>query len=106
MMPTWGTADDIKQLNELFDRLKDFSVRNDIPVFLGEFSMCSNKGEPSRMRWLTSVANAAIQRKMIPVLWDTGGLLLRREPYKPHSDLTQLLQAMSHPPATSAPAGK
>jgi endoglucanase len=89
---TWGSPRDVKQLNDLFDTLNAFCTKNDIPAFIGEFSMCSNKEEPSRIRWLTSVARAAIRRKMIPVLWDTGGLLSRRAPYEPKSDLTKLLE--------------
>jgi endoglucanase len=106
MMPTWGTAGDIKDLNGLFDTLNDFCIHNDIPAYIGEFSMCSRKEEPSRLRWLTSVANAAVERKMVPVLWDTGGLVSRRQPYAPSSDLTELVRKMKHPPATTAPAAK
>jgi endoglucanase len=106
MMPTWGSEDDVKQLNELFDRLSDFSVRNDIPVFIGEFSMCSNKEAASSVRWTTSVFTDALKRKMVPVLWDTGGAVSRREPYAPTTELSEMLRNMNQPSARSAPVSK
>ena len=96
MTLTWGTDDDVKQLNQLFDRLNDFCVRNDVPAFIGEFAVCSNKEESSRIRWLSAVANAAKQRKMVPVLWDTGGGVSRREPYAPSHDVTEMLRNLKH----------
>jgi endoglucanase len=91
MQSTWGSQDDVKQLNELFDRLNDFSVRNNIPVFIGEFSLCSNKEKASSVRWTTAVFNAAMKRKMVPVLWDTGGAVSRREPYEPSDHLSEIM---------------
>jgi endoglucanase len=102
MMPTWGSDADVKQLNDLFDRLSEFSTRNDIPVYLGEFSMCSGKEPASSVRWTNSVFEAALKRKMIPVLWDTGGALSRREPYAPSETLIQMLSVMKKSPPPSA----
>ena len=31
MMPTWGSDEDVKQLNELFDRMNDFCVQQRYP---------------------------------------------------------------------------
>jgi endoglucanase len=98
MQPTWGSEEDVRQLNELFDRLKDFSTRNNIPVFLGEFSLCSNKEKASTVRWTTSVFNAALKRKMVPVLWDTGGAVSRREPHAPNEMLSEIMLRNIHPP--------
>jgi endoglucanase len=106
MIPTWGSADNVKQLNQLFDRLNDFCARNDTPAFIGEFSMCSNKELPSRRRWMNAVATAAIERKMVPVVWDTGGGVSRRAPYAPSEDLSELLRNMKHLRAASAPAAE
>lgn len=103
MMPTWGTAENLKQLNDLFDRLNNFCVRNDIPAFIGEFALCSKKELPSCNRWRSAVANATIQRKMVPVLWDTGGEVSRREPYAPSHELMELLRNINQ--AAAAPAG-
>jgi endoglucanase len=97
MIPTWGSPDDVRQLNELFDLLQDFSVRNDIPVFLGEFCVCSDKEAESRLRWTTAVFKAALKRRMVPVLWDTGGAVSRRPPFTPSAELTAMLELTRQP---------
>lgn len=99
MQPTWGSEEDVKQLNELFDRLNDFSVRNKTPVFLGEFSLCSKKDKESTVRWTASVFNAALKRKMVPVLWDTGGAVSRREPFEPSEILSEIILRNMESPA-------
>ena len=106
MKPTWGSADDLNELNKQFDKLNDFCVRNNTPAFIGEFSMCSSKEQASSLRWTSSVFGAALKRKMVPVLWDTGGAVSRRAPYAPSKDLSQMLPNLGHLPAATAPAGK
>ena len=73
MMPSWGTPEDVKQLEDLFDDMKGFCTKNDIPAFIGEFGVTKKKESASRIRWMSAVMNASISRKMVPVLWDTGG---------------------------------
>lgn len=102
MIPTWGTEEDIKLLNTLFDRLRDFSAQNNIPVYLGEFSMCSRKDRASSVLWTTSVFEAALKRKMVPVLWDTGGAVSRRAPYAATTELVDMLRLCQQ--TTSVPA--
>src|SRR4051812_985011 len=75
MMPTWGTPEDVKQLEELFDAMKAFCTRNDLPAFIGEFGVTTTKESASRVRWMSAVMNASVSRRMVPVLWDTGGEL-------------------------------
>lgn len=99
MIPTWGNDADLAQLNELFDRLHAFSKLKDVPVYLGEFSMCSRKDSTSSTLWTTSVFNAALNRNMVPVLWDTGGAISRRPPYAPTAELVELLRS-TNPPAS------
>ncbi|HEY3594396.1 MAG TPA: hypothetical protein VGL13_11000, partial [Polyangiaceae bacterium] len=76
--------------------------RYDIPAFIGEFGVTEKKESASRVRWLSSVMNAAISRKMVPVLWDTGGQVSRRAPYDASSDLTKVLQNVRS--TTSSPS--
>jgi len=59
------------------------------------------------MRWVTAVASAAIERRMVPVLWDTGGAVSRRAPYAPSKELPELLRTMqrANTRSTTAPAG-
>jgi endoglucanase len=92
MQPTWGSEGDLKQLNELFDQLNEFSARHDTPVFLGEFAVCSDKDKLSRVRWTSSVLQAATKRNMVPVLWDTGGAVSRKPPFTPHDELVEVLR--------------
>jgi endoglucanase len=106
MMPTWGSPDDVRQLDQLFDMMADFCTRNDTPAFVGEFGVDSRKESASRVRWMSAVANAARSRKMVPVLWDTGNEVSRREPYSASDDLIQTLRNIAPPPASSAPVGR
>ena len=93
MMPTWGTAKDLAELNGLFDKMEDFGSRHDIPVFVGEFGVVAEKEPASRGRWLSAVTQAALSRKMVPVLWDTGHEVSRLRPYAASKELRQLLDA-------------
>jgi endoglucanase len=97
MMPTWGTPQDYAQLNQLFDQMKGFTIRHDIPAFIGEFNASEKKESASRERWMTAVANAATSRGMIPVLWDTGNDVSRREPYAAGPELAQMLKQLKPP---------
>lgn len=106
MMPTWGTADDVKQLDQLFDMMKDFCTRNDIPAFIGEFGASDKKEAASRARFFTAVNNAAASRKMVPVLWDTGHDVSRNEPYAPSPELVEALQKLTRPGAGAAPTAQ
>jgi endoglucanase len=92
MAPTWGSEADVAELNRLIDAMQEFCKRNDLPAFIGEFGVTDQKEVPSRVRWMTAVAEAALTRKMIPVLWDTGGDISRKAPYAPSEALKQVLQ--------------
>jgi endoglucanase len=94
MQPTWGSKDDIAQLHMLFDRMQEFSERNDIPVFVGEFAPNPSKEVVSRARWMLGVAYEALSRNMVPVLWETGQDISRRPPYSPSPALKIVLQRL------------
>ena len=95
MALTWGSPSDVQELNRLFDMMADFSSKNDIPAFIGEFSVTEKKESASRVRWLSAVMDAALSRKMVPVLWDTGHGISRQPPYAPSADLHQVLQHLA-----------
>jgi endoglucanase len=107
-IPTWGTPDDVKQMDRLFDNMKEFCAHNDIPAFIGEFGVTTkNKEQASRVRWMSGVANASLSRNMVPVLWDTGGEVSRSEPYAATPELLYVLKNLTAAPAptvTVAPA--
>ncbi|HTU68369.1 MAG TPA: glycoside hydrolase family 5 protein [Steroidobacteraceae bacterium] len=92
MRPTWGTKDDVAELTKLFDLMQGFSTRNDIPVFVGEFGATMKKEPESRVRWMSAVMDAALARKMVPVLWDTGGDIARGAPYAASPALSEVLK--------------
>lgn len=98
MAETWGSPGDVAELNRLFDLMRDFCTRNDIPAFIGELNVTEKKEFASRVRWLSAVMNAALSRRMVPVLWDTGGEVSRRPPYAPSAALRQVLGHLAQPP--------
>ena len=77
---TWGTNDDVKELNKKFDMMKSTFIDKGIPVIIGEYgSTTKNKDMKSVRNWLYSVCNAAYSRKILPILWDTPGGFYNRE---------------------------
>jgi len=95
MTPTWGSESDVGELNRLFDMMNAFCAQHDLPAFIGEFSATDKKEAASRVRWMTAVAKAARSRKMVPVLWDTGGEVSRLPPYAAAPTLQQTLQQLA-----------
>jgi endoglucanase len=97
MMPTWGNESQVAELNRLFDMMGEFCTRNDIPAFIGEFGVTDKKESASRVRWMSAVIHAALSRKMVPVLWDTGHEVSRHSPYAATPELLQVLKGLPHP---------
>jgi endoglucanase len=97
MRPTWGTADDFAKLDRNFDKMEAFSKQNDIPAFVGEFAPAYGKDPLSRARWMLGVADAALSRNMVPVLWETGQDISRTPPYAPSRELDVVLQKLHSP---------
>ena len=90
----WGSPSDVAELGRLFDSMQAFCMRNDLPAFIGEFGVTPTKETVSRVRWMSAVINAALSRKMVPVLWETGGDISRSPPYAASPALRQVLQAL------------
>jgi len=95
MALTWGSTGDVAELNRLFDAMQEFCKHNDLPAFIGEFGVTDKKETASRVRWMSAVAEAALSRKMVPVLWDTGGDISRKPPYAPSEALSQVLRKLA-----------
>lgn len=106
MLPTWGTPTDVKQLNQLFDKMRAFCTKNDIPAFIGEYGVTEKKEAASRSRWLSAVATAAASRGMVPVLWDVGHEVTRQSPFTPTPELQDMLRALAQLPPSALPAAK
>jgi len=105
MIPTWGTPEDVHTLTKLFDQMQGFCKQHDLPAFIGEFNASDKKESASRERWLSAVAGAAISRGMVPVLWDTGHEVSRREPHAASPELQRLLENLPQQPADARSAG-
>lgn len=101
---TWGSPSEVAELNRLFDMMAAFCAKHDLPAFIGEFSATDKKESASRVRWMTAVAQAARSRKMVPVLWDTGGEVSRLPPHAPAPTLQQVLQNLAVPSPVAARA--
>lgn len=70
---TWGSTKEINELNGYMDKLKTTFVDKGVPVIIGEFGTTTTNKEPESVRlYLRSVAQAAWDRGMCPMLWDNG----------------------------------
>ena len=99
MQHTWGSSADVAELNRLFDSMQEFARRNDTPAFIGEFGVTDKREAGSRVRWMSAVAQGALARNMVPVLWDTGGDISRKAPYAPSAALREVLKSLEPPVA-------
>ena len=106
VMHTWGSPEHSRQLTQLFDQMSGFCTRHDIPAFIGEFNASDKKEPSSRARWMSAVANAATERRMVPILWDTGNDVSRLAPYEASAELLQMLQGLPPLPPPRGVAAK
>ena len=67
---TWGTASDVKFVNDELNKVYNYYVKNGVPVIIGEYAMCSNKNKPDSDRWTIMVTEEIFKRDMCPMLWD------------------------------------
>lgn len=80
MRTTWGTPNDMKDLQRFLRMMKTFTDRG-YGVVLGEYSVCDGiefKDPFSVRLWDTTVTRTAIQLGYCPMFWDNGHLLLNR----------------------------
>lgn len=71
---TWGTDAEVKELNSLFDMVKNAFISKGFGVIVGEFgTVTEGKDMNSVRKYLTTVAKAASSRGMAALLWDTPG---------------------------------
>lgn len=70
---TWGTASDISALRAKFQKVKDWSDKNNIPVFLGEFGSLKKCDYNSRMKHYKTYMELSETFGFAPAAWDDGG---------------------------------
>jgi aryl-phospho-beta-D-glucosidase BglC (GH1 family) len=70
---TWGTSSDISTLRTKFQKVKDWSDKNNIPVFLGEFGSIKTADYNSRMKHYKTYMELSETFGFAPAAWDDGG---------------------------------
>jgi endoglucanase len=80
---TWGTDAEKQALADQFSKLGTFSTNKHIPIILGEFAVTRGqkvvRQPASRSLWMQSVAKAMMSHGGVPVLWDTGSEISRKD---------------------------
>ena len=70
---TWGTPSDIATLTNKFAAVKNWSVANNIPVFMGEFGAIKSCDYNSRMKDYKTYVELAQKNNFVYCAWDDGG---------------------------------
>ncbi|MDR2581576.1 MAG: glycoside hydrolase family 5 protein, partial [Fibromonadaceae bacterium] len=70
MRLTWGTTQDINELNTQMNKLKTRFVDQGVPVIVGEYGMAVQGRTAAQVRnYTVAVTRAIYERDMLPVLW-------------------------------------
>ena len=68
---TWGgTASEVSEIQQAFDRAVDWSNANQIPLIMGEFGTIKNADAASRQAWSAMVVRTAEARGISWFYWD------------------------------------
>lgn len=70
---TWGTANDYAVTKSMFDKVKAWSSRNNIPVIISEFGSMKKCEYNSRMRHYAAYTEQALAHDMAFQAWDDYG---------------------------------
>jgi hypothetical protein len=70
---TWGSATDYNQLENKFKSVSNWSIKNNIPVFLGEFGSLKKCEFNSRMRHYRAYVELSQKYGFASMAWDDGG---------------------------------
>lgn len=70
---TWGTSADYTNLENKFKAVSNWSVKNKIPVFLGEFGSVKKCDYNSRMRHYRAYVEYSQKYGFAAMVWDDGG---------------------------------
>ncbi len=70
----WGTDSEKSQLDSELDRIRQkWVVEQNRPVILGEWGAKNKNNISDRVTYADYYAKAAIERDMVPIVWDDGG---------------------------------
>lgn len=79
----WGSDSDRAELDKYMTKMKTTFVDKGIPVIIGEYGVAQENKDPAVVRdFVTSVAQAAYEKNLCPVLWDTTGSFYDRSACK------------------------
>ncbi|MBN1457049.1 MAG: glycoside hydrolase family 5 protein [Sedimentisphaerales bacterium] len=70
---TWGSADDIQQVIDIFDNIQLWAVENNAPVYMGEFGVITDADRTSRLAWYDNVVAEAVNRGFSFACWEHQG---------------------------------
>lgn len=91
------TSTDVTNLRAKFQRVKDWSVKNNIPVFLGEFGGTSKCEYNARMRQYKTYVELSETFGFAPCAWEDGGefKIINRIPKTWFDDIKDILTQSS-----------
>ncbi len=69
---TWGTASEVRQMENLYKKLKSVYVDNGIPVIIGEYAASGND-MASCVFFIEKMVKLCTDYGMAPFYWDNGG---------------------------------
>lgn len=70
---TFGSAYQLQELEKKFIKVKEWSDKNGVPVFLGEFACHQDADYNSRMKHYRAYINFSLKYGFTPCVWDDGG---------------------------------
>lgn len=77
---TWGTPEDIAELDKSIDLLRVRFLDQGIPVIVGEYGTVQKNKEPDSVRlFILTVAEKFYRSGMCPMLWDCSSFFIRRD---------------------------
>lgn len=69
---TWGSASDLEEVDALFEEAKQFGLKRNKPVFLGEFGVIKTVPDDQRAEWIEYYRRSAEDSGIGWCLWDFG----------------------------------
>jgi len=70
---TWGTQTDIQEMVNRMSGVQNWSIENNIPVFIGEFGAVRSCDYNSRMFYYATYTEKALEYEQAFAEWDDGG---------------------------------
>lgn len=91
---SWGTYDDIMEMNNLFKMLYSKFIQKGIPVVMGEYGIVQQKDSRSRSAWYAAVTKICLNFNICPILWDTGNEISRYAPFEMQAGLENAMNIL------------